>query len=90
MSCCQAEEEIGDCAAPDSSLSSCVVRLTTRPLDCGPHWCRFPSKDDWDAAHFVLADDPLCGDTLSLKYWHICYDCVLGEGGGDPQQIMVL
>ena len=87
LCCGQAEEEIGDCAGPDSSLSSCVVNLSTGPLQCTAHWCRFPSKHDWDAAQFVAGDDPLCGDTITLKYWHICYDCLLGA---DPGQILVL
>ena len=85
--CCQTEAEIGDCSAPDSSLSSCVVSLETEALVCAGHWCRFPSKHDWDAAQFVAADDTLCGagDTISLQYWHICYDCLLGS---DEEEIL--
>ena len=86
LCCGQAEEEIGDCAGPDSSLSSCVVNLSTGPLHCTGHWCRFPSKHDWDAAQFVSADDPLCEDTIRLKYWHICYDCLLE---GSSQQMVL-
>ena len=82
----EAEDEIGDCGAPDSSLSPCVVALSPQSLVCSGAWCRFPSKHDWDAAQFVSADDPLCEDTIKLKYWHICYDCLLD---GSSQQMVL-
>ena len=58
--------------------SPCVVSLATDGLlPCERESCTFPSRHDWDAAEFVSADDPLCEDTIGLKYWHICYDCLL-------------
>ena len=86
LSCYQTEDEIGDCGAPDSSSSSCVVSLSPASLLCEGAWCRFPSKHDWDAAQFVSTDDPLCEDTIKLKYWHICYDCLLE---GSSQQMVL-
>ena len=77
--CFQDSERMARCDAADSSLPSCVVSLSVRTNHppCHQEWCRFPTRDDWNATEFLEADDPLCEDTIGLKYWHICYDCLL-------------